>query len=232
MVTNVYYYNYYAPYILSNYRRKKIADFPRGEIFMLDEDETYVLNKALKKEVVNYAAEFSGVVNGLKDSSKNIIRDARGFLKNEREEGYITAVRWLGEDLADFVNSYNKSKAFAAKNKDSRFFIDFSDNLAYDLSVSLKALSGYRISGENNGRLSFDENAFAVMTRGSIRHANRQNLPFFEHIYDSTGDFLKTPLSEHMNFKDLKYYYNYKTGVITRDSFAVIGSGMIVNEVV
>jgi len=51
-------------------------------------------------------------------------------------------------------------------------------------------------------------------------------------VYESTGDFLQLPLSEHMNFRNLKYYYNYKTGSISKDSFTIIESGMIVNEVV
>jgi len=232
VVTNVYYYNYYAPYILNNLKRKKIAEYPRGENFLYDGDETFVLNKALRKEVVGYATELSRVINALKDSSKYVVRDAGGFVKNEREEGFITALRWLEDDLADFVEAYNKTKAFSNRNRDSRILTDFADSLEYDLSISLKALSRYEISENEDETLGFDEQSFKNSTRKKIHIANKQNLPFFEHVYGATGDFLLAPLSEHMNFKNLKYYYNYKTGTIAKDSFAIIGSGMIVNEVV
>ena len=232
MITNVYYYNYYTPYILSNFRRKKVADFPRAENFLFDEEETYVLNKALKKEVIGYATELSRVVNGLKDSSRFVVRDARRFIRNEREEGYGTAVKWLEDDLADFVDSYNRTKGFVAKNKDSRILTDFVDNLTYDLSISMKALSRYRIVEGENETLVFDEDAFKELTRKGVLIANKQNYPFFRHVYDTTKEFLNVPLSEHMNFKNFRYYYNYKTGTIAKDSFTIVESGMIVNEVV
>jgi len=231
MITNVYYYNLYAPYILNNFKRKKIAEFPRGERFLSDGDETYILNKALKNEVIGYATELTGVVNGLKDSSKNIVKDAGEFLKNEREEGFVTAVKWLEGDLADFVGAYNKTMKFSKKNRDSRILTDFADTLNYDLSISLKALSKYFIIETDDDCLIFDEKSFARVTKKRILIANKQNLPFFEHVYGLTGNLLLAPLSEHMNFKNLKYYYNYKTGTISKDSFAITGSGMIVNEV-
>jgi len=228
----VYYYNYYAPYILNNYKRKKIADFPRGERFLFDGDETYVLNKALRKEVIGYATELSRVINGLKDSSRYVVRDAGGFLKNEREEGFAAALEWLAGDLSDFVEAYNKTTAFTKKNSDSRILTDFTDGVSYDLGISLKALSRYFITEGENDTLDFDGQAFESAARKKILIANKQNLPFFKHIYETTGVFLLEPLSEHMNFKNLKYYYNYKTGTIAKDSFAITGSGMIINEVV
>jgi len=232
VVTNVYYYNYYAPYILNSVKRKKIADFPRGEKFLVDGDETYILNKALRKEVVGYATELSQVVNGLRDSSRFIVRDAGGFVRNEREEGFAAAVRLLEDDLADFTDSYNKTMAFSKKNRDSRILTDFSDALNYDLSISLRALSRYFITEADGEILAFDEQAFINITRKKLQIANRHNIPFFRHVYDRTGILLLAPLSEHMNFKDLKYYYNYRTGAISKDSFAITGSGMIINEVI
>jgi len=232
MVTNVYYFNHYAPYIINNARRRRIADYPRSDIFVGDGDETYVLNKSLKKEVVGYATELSRAVNGLKDSSKYIVRDVRAFNKNEKEEGLVKAVGWLLDDISHFVESYNRTISFANKNKDSRILTEFADDLSYDLSISLTALSRYHLTENGDALLLFDGDALKNTPRKAIRTANRQNLPFFEHIYDSSGQFLTVPLSEHMNFKNLKYYYNYKTGKISQDTFTVIGSGMIVNEVV
>jgi len=230
MVTNVYYFTHYAPYIVNNLKRKRIAGYSRSEVFVSDEGETYVLNKSLKKEVVGYATELSRAVNGLKDSSKYIIRDVRAFNKNEKEAGFMQTVAWMSDNISNFVESYNRTISFANKNKDSRVLTEFADDLSYDLSVSLTALSRYHMTEDDGALLAFDESALKNDSKKNVRIANKQNLPFFEHVYDSSGKLLTAPLSEHMNFKNLKYYYNYKTGKISQDTFAIIGSGMIVNE--
>jgi len=230
MVTNVYYFKHYAPYIINNARRRRIADYPRSDAFIGDGDETYVLNKSLKKEVVGYATELSRAVNGLKDSSKYIVQDARAFVKNEKEAGLVKTVGWMADNISNFIESYNRTISFANKNKDSRVLTEFADDLSYDLSVSLTALSRYHMTEDDGALLAFDESALKNDSKKNVRIANKQNLPFFEHVYDSSGKLLTAPLSEHMNFKNLKYYYNYKTGKISQDTFAIIGSGMIVNE--
>jgi hypothetical protein len=50
-----------------------------------------------------------------------------------------------------------------------------------------------------------------------------------EKVYKKTADFLDKPLSEHMSFRPLSYYYSYKFGAVTHNPFRLVESGMLVD---
>lgn len=234
MLTSVYYYGYYKPYILNNRpkigegRRQTVSDKPNDPSLR----ETFVLNNALKKEVVQYASNLSGTVNYLRETSRDLLQDIFNFQRATEENGIQSAKRELSDDLADFVDAYNKNLRFTQEDSTSKQLKFFVNDLTYDVSISTTSLSKYGISVDENDVMSFDSDFFDKLKSKNVLEANKGNHALLKNIYDSTGEFLTMPLSEHLKFKNLGYYYNYKLGTIEKDSFKLIQSGMIIDRVV
>lgn len=234
MLTSVYYYGYYKPYILNN--RPKIGEGKRQTVSDKSDDsstrETFVLNNALKKEVVQYASNLSGTVNYLRETSRDLLQDIFNFQRTSEEKGLESAKKELSDDLEDFVDAYNKNLKFTQADSTSKQLKFFVNDLTYDVSISTTALSKYGISIDDSDTMSFDSEIFDKLKNKSLSEANKGNHALFKNIYDSTGELLTMPLSEHLKFKNLGYYYNYKLGTIEKDSFKLIQSGMIIDRVV
>jgi hypothetical protein len=234
MLTSVYYYGYYKPYILNHV--PKIGEGGRKINADKSADpatrETFVLNNSLKREVIRYASGLSGTVNDLRETSKDVLQDIFSFKRTVMDKDFNYAKEELADDLSDFTNAYNRNLKFTHKDANSRPFKSFVDDLAYDVSISTTALSKYGITVADDDTMSFDREFFSKLRGRELGEANKANHALVKNIYDSTGEFLTLPLAEHMKFKNLGYYYNYKLGTMEKDSFKLIQSGMIVDRVV
>lgn len=234
MLTSVYYYGYYKPYILNN--RPKIGEGKKQQanekVSNPANRETFVLNNSLKKEVVQYASGLSGTVNYLRETSRDVLQDIFNYQRSSAEQGSENSKKELSDDLQDFVDAYNRNLNFSVKDDNSKQLKFFVNDLAYDISISATALSTYGIKIGDDDRMTFDADYYNKLNNKNISEANKVNQALFKNIYDSTGEFLTMPLAEHLRFKNLGYYYNYKLGTMEKDSFKLIQSGMIVDKVV
>ena len=233
MLTSVYYYEYYKPYILNG--SPKLTDGkhkPKSSGLPPEKRETFVLNNSHKRDIIRYATGLSGTVNSLRDSSKNVLYDIFKFKREVAENGYEHAKSELLDDLRYFTDSYNRNLRFTHKDAESRQQQIFVDDLAYDVKISTTALSKYGITVAQDDSMSFDGDFFEKLSGREMSMANRQNHALFKHVYDAAGEFLTMPLSTHLNFKNLGYFYNYKLGTMEKDSFKLIQSGMIVDKIV
>jgi hypothetical protein len=234
MLTSVYYYGHYRPYILSS--RPKIGEAKRQASANKNSDpatrETFVLNNSLKRDIIKYASNLSGTVNDLRESSKDVVQDIHSFKRMTAEKGLDYAKSSLSEDLEGFVKAYNQNRTLTDKDSTSKALKFFVDDLAYDVSISTTSLAKYGVTVSENDTMSFDAEFFDKLKNRNLAEANKENHALFKNIYDSTGEFLTMPLSEHLKFKNLGYYYNYKMGTLEKDSFKLIQSGMIVDKVV
>lgn len=238
MLTNLYYYDYYKPYIVKTpdyyigKAKSSRANNRTDDQNQIGEDSGYsvYLNKSYNKNVISYANSIYKNITKLKDTSKKIINDL-DFLKkfvgfSEFDKDAYTEV--LNKDIENFTVSYNNSHEFLEKQGHSKSLKEFSDRIESNVIKNSNVLRRVGITKNNEIMESS-----GILDSFWNKKMNRQNInnvkEAFETIYDDTTKTLQTPMSNHMGFKNLSYYYNYIADKVHVDTFKIISSGMIVN---
>jgi len=234
MLTNLYYYDYYRPYILKNENNKllKRKDFVKSNYKNLSSSNnseknlnsfSFFLNKSLKNEVINYASTVSREFNSIKDTARfmqNNLND-NSFEKKENANNIFYGMN-------DFVNQYNSYLEFADDNdQNSNILRSYADEIVDIVSKNKDELESIGIKMDDGGRLSIDEEIFGNIDAVKNVSDNIKNM--YSDIYKNTCQAMNAPLSQHMNFKNLSYYYNYKYASIDYNSFDVMDTGMLVD---
>lgn len=233
MLTNIYYYNHYKPYILKTEEAGASAPVKRSKIAAKPDSgraQSFLLNKAMKADVVNYAHDVSKSVTGLKDSARFVLRDMEDFNKNAKQRGYATAKQWIAEDMTEFVKSYNESTAFMDGQTHSQNLREYSDDVKEYILFNKDRLAALGVGFTEDNKMVFDKGAFNKLEQEETYSAIGESMQIFGDVYNRSTQQLSIPLSEHMNFKSLNYYYNYKLGAVVNDTFKIIESGMIVDR--
>jgi len=237
MLTNIYYYDFYKPYLLSTQtadtqtpapRRKKVAE----KAPVSTQDYKVLLNKSMKTDVVSYARNVSDSVVGAKNVSKNLVRDMEDFNKNTYKHGYSTAKGWISDDLDAFAKQYNDSVKFLSSQQHSPALRKFAGNIKAKVTDGVGELQPLGVSMDETGALSFDKEKFGNLNEAQIHQGIGQSINLFSNLYNDSANVLSEPLTEHMKFKGLGYYYNYKLGAMESDTFKIIESGMLVDKAV
>jgi hypothetical protein len=232
MLTNIYYYNFYKPYIISNHgtggvteRRDRIAEKHR----IPEQNEQIILNKAQKTETVRYARNVSYSVNHFKLAVNGLMYNIDEYAQS-RGEQRDRALEHVTESLQQVSDTYNRGTRFMREQPHSPRLRTYSYELGDIFHHHRNSLEriGYTMP-EGDTRINFDRAKLRSMPREEVQWAIATNMPAFNSLRRSATDVLREPLSEHMNFKGLGYYYNYKMGTIMEDGFGAIESGMLLN---
>lgn len=236
MLTSVYYYNLYKPYIVSN-RESGVYAPKRGRIADRREStesygQVYVLNKSLKDEIIRYAHNVSQGVTGLRSSTHETTTDMENFNRNVHNQGYDTALEWLTDDLAEFTDKYNDASDFLQKQTHSDGMRTFAYEVADNLYYNRDRLSMLGLSFTEDNGLRFDRSFAAKLSLDEANIAIGENIQIFADLYRQASGMLNEPLSEHMNFKGLGYHYNYQMGTMEADGFGMIETGMLIDKAV
>ena len=236
MLTNVYYYNIYRPYIVSNRepnrftpKQGRIADRKTSAEPLR---QVFVLNKALKDEIINYAHAVSYGVTNLKSSARATADDMENFNRNVHKEGFDTAREWLSEDLEEFAGRANEAAEFMQNQSHSSSVRIFSYELADNLRYNKERLALLGLNLGEEGRVGFDKPFLKSLSHEKINIAIGENIQIFSGLQKHAVTFLDAPLAEHMRFKGLGYHYNYKLGKMEMDGFDVIEAGLLIDKAV
>lgn len=246
MLTNIFYYDLYKPYIFKNEKiaakpsvnfsraeKNKSSDFSSVESDDEKNDFSFFLNKSFKNEIVNYAETISIDLNSIKNSVKNIINNTDSYFSMPKDN--------LKKELKEFKNRYNAYTDFADKNnKHSPLLADFSDNLKYRVESDYETLLKFGLSysedntagkneSENNFDLSFDETFFDSLPLDNISDNADSLREFCKSVYADACEIMTIPMEEHMNFKNLDYYYNYIFSNEKANTVKIIETGMLVD---
>ncbi|MCL2204116.1 MAG: hypothetical protein FWB88_09295 [Defluviitaleaceae bacterium] len=239
MLTSVFYYNLYKPYIVSNAnnrggehfspRRSRIAD-------KRDAPETsgpiFVLNKSLKNEVIRYARSVSHGVVDLRVATHRTANDMQDFNRTAHLEGWETAVGNLVENLTSFAHNYNRSAGFMQAQDHSAGLRAFSYEVADNVFYNRSRLEMLGLSLSENGHFTFDSEQVRAMSFEEVNVAIGENIEIFSGLQSFTQQLLSEPLVEHMRFQGLSYHYNYQRGQMETDGFSLLEMGMLVDRVV
>ncbi len=237
MLTNLFYYDFYKPYIFKN--EKITSKYPKSnsdksknsEARFLNDDKSeneysFFLNKTFKKEIVNYAENISVDFNSIKNSVKNIINNVGGSYVNIDSKKEI-----LKKELSELEEKYNSYKDFAENNyKNSSLLSEFSDNLKFCFEENSGVLAKFGMNYDNEAQtLYFDEEYFNSLNLSKMGKNINELSEFCKTVYDQTCEIMKVPMEEYMGFKNLSYYYNYIFSNENHNTVKIIETGMLVD---
>jgi hypothetical protein len=238
MLTSVFYYNLYKPYLVGNANGGR-GDYTPRRNRIADKRETpetsgpiYVLNKKMKNDMVNYARSVSHGVVDLRTATYRTANDMLDFNRTAHREGWDSAVNALVDDLSAFAHNYNRSAGFMQSQDHSdglrAFSYEIADNVFYNRS-RLEML-GLNLSEE--GRFAFDTGRVQAMSFEEVNVAIGENIEIFSGLQSFTQQLLTEPLVAHMRFQGLSYHYNYQRGTMETDGFGLLDMGLLVDKTV
>jgi len=189
----------------------------------LGADSAVLLNTADNSRVVDYARTLSSSIVSLKDAAKMFVHDVNTIERN----GNITFeshLQWIEEDLESFIKSYNNVQHLSAtglNNGALTHFAHYFRDFAQSNSQVLSHLGVITYSGANL--------TYHGLANTATREAARDAVDTFKSAYNMTRGFLQHPLTHHMNFRDLSYYYNYTIGDVGTITFSIVQSVLLVD---
>jgi hypothetical protein len=240
VLTNLYYFGLYKPYIVGNSdasapfeKRARIAERRKAEpVEPQPTGRHYILNKSLKDEIIRYAHDVSYGVTGVRTAVYELIRDIEDFDKHAFKNGYAGALGDVIDDLETIKDAYNRGRGFMREQKHSAGLRVFSYEMDDRINHNAERLRLLGISLDEREGMRFDPAQLKRMNPEGARAAMVVNLPIFDGLNRSATEVLSQPLAQHMRFKALGYHYNYRMGRLEEDGFGIIESGLIYNKAV
>ena len=239
MLTSIFYYNMYKPYIVGNVSNRGNENYmPRRERISTGREgvesssRTFVLNKALRNEIVNYAQAVSFGVTDLRGSTKQTVQDMEGFNRSVYMDGWNAAVANLTDDLANFADDFNRSSGFLQTQNHSEGLRAFSNEVAENVYENRARLEMLGLTLSSEGHMAFSRDQLSSMNRAQINAAIGETLEIFEGLRSYTQQLMTEPLVEHMRFRGLNYHYNYRMGTMETEGYSLIEAGMLVDRLV
>ena len=233
MLTSIFYYRYYRPYMQRTVERTGAVSPKRPQIAQKPEIEpnsAFLLNKSLKVDVVKHARQTSNAVNGVKDGARRVVNMMEGFNQYAHERGFPYARAAVGNELQSFTNSFNKSVDFMQGQLHSQSLQNFAAGLVEHSLNNRQELEFVDIYTDDGRTLTFLADEFYQQDQDALNIAFGQSIGSFLQTYKDASDMLNVPLTEHMDFKGLNYYYNYRMGTLVADTFKIIESGLIIDK--
>ncbi|MCL2215873.1 MAG: hypothetical protein FWB91_02510 [Defluviitaleaceae bacterium] len=239
MLTSVFYFSLYKPYLVGNVanrgnegyvpRRERIATGREGTE---TSGRTFVLNKALRNEIVRYAQAVSFGVTDLRTATKRAALDMENFNRSVYVDGWENALDNLSDDLARFAYDFNRSAGFMQSQVHSAGLRAFSNEVAENVYENRSRLELLGLTLSNEGQMAFSREQVSAMSHEEINAAIGENLEIFEGLRNYTQQLMTEPLVEHMRFRGLNYHYNYRMGTMEADGYSLLEAGMLVDRLV
>lgn len=234
MLTTMFYYNHYKPYIFKAGQKEKISQVKpqvaaNKQINQERRTRQFLLNKTFNQNVLKYVQDISYNLVDLKDAAKYVKYDIDDFTYNSQKYGHQKAKDILKKGLSIFVDQFNKSYNFVSSQTHSESLFEFSYMLINAINQGESKLAYLGIMKNETGRLVFDEQFYNSLPMEELDIYITEGRSVFQNLYSDSRVILTKPLADHMNFKNLNYYYNYKYGGVVADTFRLIESGLIVD---
>lgn len=224
---------------LSIFTSRKTSRKPSDKFFLRNENEEAIynifLNKSFSKDIVDYAHTLYTTIVDLKDSSKELeyfvdeyktVEDKIETLDDSRKEKVNNMFQ---EKMEQFIDDYDTAFEFANNQQHSKLLLDFSSELFEITGEYGTTLEEVGISESEQGKLYIDLLDSDITDKNKAVNKLEGIKSFVNEVYNSTQNILSRPMSEHMNFKNLNYYYNYGLDRYQSNTFRLIEAGMIVD---
>jgi hypothetical protein len=235
MLTSVFYYNMYKPYIVGNAGNRSEGYVPRRERIAQGTEpagRVFVLNKALRNEIVSYAQSVSHGVSDLRNATKETARDMANFNGMVHREGWEDAIENMADNLENFAEYYNRSAGFMSQQQHSAGLRSYSGEVIDTVHHNGARLEMLGLTLSEEGQMAFDREFVNAMNHEQVNAAIGENIEMFEGLRSYTQQLMTEPLIEHMRFRGLSYHYNYRMGTMETDGYSLIEAGMLVDRLV
>lgn len=217
MLTTLFYYDYYKPYILDKKNKENLRNFPSQK--SCSTDRIYFMNKSLNDNVKSYIFEISSNFNGLKNISNHLTEklETRFMTEPIKEE--------IENSIENFTKTYNRFIGFLNENlENSQEFKNIYNNIINFSINNKKILNKMGINIKSNGLLYVKENNDLK----SIQKDKETLKSFYSKVYNNLCKFMQEPMANHMEFKDFSFYFNYSND-FKNTSFRLIQQGILVD---
>ncbi|MCL2168622.1 MAG: hypothetical protein FWB74_01190 [Defluviitaleaceae bacterium] len=189
---------------------------------------TVQLNRAYSANVMNYIRLLGQNVVTMKDASRLFVSGSNSLeaTGGVNFEGHL---RWIDEDLRNFTNSYNNLDYLARRAELTR-----GSGIA-DFAHSIRTITqGHEPYLSHLGIITADDGG--VMYHGigtaATQEITRSAADAFRATYEASREFLANPMSAHLEFKNLNYYYSYTIGNTPQSAYLLVESGILVNRLI
>lgn len=235
VLTSMYYYQHYRPYMIKPADASNRSDAIAKKQIVTENKEKpaeVALNKSLNSDVINYAKGIYSNVTDLKYTSKKIAGDVRNYSKYKDYPEFDQDVfeEHFEKDLESFASSYNSSRKFLKGQQHSPYLAEVAGSLEKVVDDSAKVLSAMGMKRGKNGDIIInraEEESF--WKTGDVKQKTEDAEKLFSAMSEEATEVLNNPMAKHMNFKSLNYYYNYQVDKVQVDSFQIIKTGLLVN---
>ena|GEM_PF-5047056 len=221
LLTNLFYYNHYKPYLIDN---EQSLEIPVSS-------HTCKISKNImpKNDVTDFVKGFAKSVVELKEAAKNVIYGTDKILIFIESKSLEYANKQAIDIFSCFIKAFNNFRSFAEKQRHSDEMATLSREIWADISMSADFLNDAGIIVNKDGFLVFEKETLPEFTYDELATALEKSKDSAIRIYNRASGFLTKSLSTHMDFKQLDYYYSYN---INSDSFKLIESGMLYNAAI
>jgi hypothetical protein len=235
MLTSVFYYNMYKPYIVGNAGNRSEGYVPRRERIAQGTEpagRVFVLNKALRNEIVSYAQSVSNGVTDLRNATRQTAMDMENFNGMVHREGWEDALENMADNLENFAEYYNHSAGFMQQQQHSAGLRSYSSEVIENVQHNSERLEMLGLTLSEEGQMAFDRERVSAMNHEEMNVAIGENIEIFEGLRSYTRQLMTEPLIDHMRFRGLSYHYNYRMGTMETDGYSLIEAGMLVDRLV
>ena len=239
MLTSLHYFGHYRDFVLrnssgsnSNFNRSLLnREQVRKSVISQPSSAgapTVQLNKSYDKRVLGYIEALGENVVKLKDAARMYVNDVTSLdFEHNDLLSFESHLRWLDEDLRTFTASFNALGGMAVKSPYSNHLPHFTHSIRNITQRDEILLSHLGVVAADEGGLTY-HGVGTTATLGVARSA----VSMFKSAYETAREFLAHPMTHHLNFNELSYYYNYTIGSSPMDTFRLLESGLLIDRMI
>jgi len=225
----------YRPYIVGKAGSRTESAQPRKARIAQNAEpagRVFVLNKALRNEIIDFTRSVSHGVTDLRNATKRTAVDMQNFNGTVYRDGWEFALENMADNLEVFAHNYNRSAGFMQEQVHSDGLRAYSTEVIENVRQAGNRLAMLGLSLSEEGQMFFERERIETITHDGMNVAIGENIEIFEGLRAYTQQLLTEPMVEHMRFRGLSYHYNYRMGTMETDGYSLIEAGMIVDRVV
>lgn len=227
MITHLFYYESYKPYIIeeNENKKRKMSSAKEYLIFTstkMEKSFSYFLNKSSKKEIANYVFKVASGFNDIKNTSHYLALrlDNRVNIRNVIEDS-SKKINSLSKAYNDFLDFYNTDET---AQSNFSLYIDSLKTIIYE---NQEILSGIGINIVSGDFLQVDKDYIEQNLLTCSKNILNNLKYVFDLIYQRTCGNMKDSLIDYMTFKDFSYYFNYSIYNDSKKSFPLLTNGLL-----
>lgn len=190
--------------------------------------ETFTLNTAYKTKVLEFVSELAQNIN----SSKLATRDLESAFEDLEKDIKYKDERTIKDNFSNkgeqFVHALNNFVEDLETNESMPYIDNYMENVNITFEENKELLNNFGFTKEN-GKFYFSKSKLKGNSISNLLNNSGEYSQIFKQLNQSSVELSNRSVTEHINFKDLSYYFNYGISIYQNNSMELLGTGTIVN---